>query len=456
MARRPARAPGPTASRHDRASGALAALACAPALAGCVAYEPAPVDLSAMLASLEAVAWEPPIDGAGPGQLASFAVAHHPALRAARAEVGVARALLVEAGLLADPEIGWDGMDALASQIVDDTASSVDFLSGFSLSIPLPRPGELDAREDAAGWRAEEARRRVLAAEWSLALDVYVACEDVLEAHELLEENERLVRVVETTRAYFERARSVGAATAIDANLARGDVLSIEARRVRLEGELAGARQRLNALLGLPPRADVPVVPATGADGELEAAADADALVERALARRPDLAASLAAYAAAEDDVRLAVARQLPLVSIGTGIAIVPGFFTRWGRPAIETAKARRAALQSELEARVHGVRSEVHAASLALESARREVAFLESELLPNAEESLRLAGDSFDAGEVTLLEILTLQRALVDARTRTTEARAELRRDRWRLLAASGALLGAGVMTETETETDR
>ena len=67
---------------------------------------------------------------------------------------------------------------------------------------------------------------------------------------------------------------------------------------------------------------------------------------------------------------------------------------------------------------------------------------FLEAELLPNAEESLRLAGEAFDAGEVTLLEILALQRALVDARTQTTESRAELQRRHWRLLAASGTLL--------------
>jgi len=450
MARSSFRAHGPTESRRFEASSLVAALVLAPALAGCVSYEPAPADVSQILAELRARAWEAPADidraeteGARPDQLASFAVTHNPSLRAARAQIGVARALLVEAGLLSDPEIGWDGMDALASEIAEGTTSSVDFLAGFGLSIPLPRPGELDAKKGAARWRVEETRRRVAQGEWLLAREVYVSCEDVLEAERLLDQNKDLVQVAETTRDYFERAKAAGAATAIQANLANGDVLAIRALRVRLEARLRDARHRLNALLGLPPSSEIPVVAAREDAVPGDVAVEPEALVERSIDLRPDLAALLASYQAAEEEVRLEVARQFPLVAIGTGITLVPGFLTRFNRPAIDTALARREALRGEIEAQVHEIRRQIHDAHAALQEARREVRFLETELLPNAEESLRLAGLAFDAGEVTLLEILTLQRALVDARTRTTEARAELHRRRWRLLAASGTLLG-------------
>jgi outer membrane protein TolC len=254
--------------------------------------------------------------------------------------------------------------------------------------------------------------------------------------------------VAETTRGYFERARDAGAATAIQANLASGDLLAIRADGVRLDGRLRAARARLNALLGLPPAAEVRL---GAAEEPAEPAADAEELVRAALARRPDLAVLLAAYAAAEEDVRLAVARQFPEIAIGTGIAIVPGLFSGFNHAAIEAAIARRAALREEVTVLVHELRGDVWDARLALDESLREVDFLTAEVLPNAEESLRLAGEAFDAGEVTLLEILSLQHALVDARTRTTEARAELRRRRWKLAAASGTLLGERRTEEME-----
>ena len=449
MARTFVRAQGPTESPRIQASWLVVAFVLAPALAGCVSYEPAPVDVSQILSDLRARTLEPlsggasaEAEGAGSEQLAAFAVTHNPSLDAARARIGVAEALLVEAGLLSDPEIGWDGMDALASQIAEGTTSSVDFLAGLGLSIPLPRPGELDAKKGAARWQVEETRRQVALAEWLLARDVFVACEDVREAERLLEQNQDLLRVAESTRDYFDRARAAGAATAIQANLASGDLLAIRAERVRLEARLRDARHRLNALLGLPPSTEIPVAGAQVGKPEDEIEVDPEALVERSLALRPDLAALMAAYATAEEEVRLEVARQFPQVSIGTGIWLVPGFFTRFNRPAIATAMARREALRQVIEAQVHEVRRDVQDALAALGETHLLLEFLESELLPNAEESLRLAGEALEAGEVTFVEILTLQRALVDARTRTTEARAELLRRRWRLRAAGGTLL--------------
>lgn len=449
MARSSFRAHGPTESRCIQAHSLIVAFAIAPVLAGCVSYEPAPVDVSQVLADLRARTWEPlfagdpaEAEGATSEQLAAFAVTHNPSLQAIRSQIGVADALLVEAGLLSDPTIGWDGMDALATEIVDGTVPTVAWLAGLELSIPLPRPGELDARKGAARWQLEEARRRVAQGEWLLSRDVFVACEDVREARRLLEQNQDLLGVAESTRDYFDRARAAGAATAIQANLASGDLLAIRAERVRLDARLRDARYRLNALLGLPPSTEIPVAGAAEREQAGDFEADPETLVEHALALRPDLAALMAAYATAEEEVRLAVARQFPQVSIGTGIWLVPGFFTRFNRPAIATAMARRESLRQEIEAHVHEVRRDVQDAYAALGETRRLLEFLESELLPNAEESLRLAGEAFEAGEVTFLEILTLQRALVDARTRTTEARAELLRRRWRLRAAGGTLL--------------
>lgn len=451
MARFSFRAHGPTETGRVQGSRLVVAIALAPVLTACVSYEPDPVDVSQVLVDLEAIQWTPSAtsteaEGAELAQLASFAVTHNPSLRAVRSQIGVTEALLVEAGLLEDPEIGWDGMDALASQIVDGTTSTIDFVAGLNLSIALPRPGELGAAKGAARWRVEEARRKVVQVEWVLAREVHIACEDVLEAQRLLEQNQELNQLADTTRQYFERAKQAGAATAIQANLALGDLLAIRAQSVRLGANLRASRHRLNALLGLPPSTAIPIVPSSGLEDASadEASSTPEALVEQSVSLRPDVRALLASYQAAEEDVRLEVKRQFPAVAIGTGIWLQPGFFTNFNRPAIRTAMARREKLRGEALAQVHEVRREIHDAHATLQEVRRESSFLESELLPNAEESLRLAGEAFDAGEVTLLEILTLQRALVDARTRTTEAHANLQRANWRLLAATGSLLSA------------
>lgn len=431
------------------------------ALASCVSYEPAPLDVSEVLRDLEAREWvsselpdSPTADGGfRPAELAAFAVTANPRLSALRADVGVGRALLVEAGLLPDPELGWDAMDVLASRIVDGTSDSVDALSGLGLMFPLQRPGERDARVGAAEWSVEETRRRVAKAEWDLARDVYVASEEVHAARQLLAQTRTLVEVGESTNDYFRRAREAGTATGIQANLALGELQAIRLEEVRAEARARQARQDLNVLLGLPPDHPLEVfVEAADPSEHALLSRSPEELTRHAVLRRPDLAELEARYRGAEESVRLAVARQYPMVSIGTGISLEFPVFSRWGRPAIDTAIARREQVSRELAAAVHQARAEIAAAHTQWQFADRELALIESELLPNAEQSLELAQESFRQGEVTPLETLALLTALVEARTRHTEVGAQRRKRAWSLLAASGLLLHA---PENETDDD-
>lgn len=422
------------------------------ALSGCATYEPDPIDPTEVLDRLEAIEWVPATDetsfdevpsAAGPRELAAFAVSRHPELTAARAEVGLRQALLIEAGLLPDPEIGWDGMDVLAAQMVDGTFTSAEVISGFGLMFPLLRPGEREARVGAAAWSVEEARRRIATAEWSLTRDVHVAFEEAQAAIALQNQTRALTELARSTADYFERARVAGAATAIQANLARGELQAIRLDGVRAEARERQARQSLNALLGLPPAAEVPLGGGDDPSENTALRAGTHELTSHAVEARPDLSALLAAYQAAEEEVRLAVSKQYPRVSIGTGISVTPPLFSGFGRPEIATAVARRDERKLEFTAAVHAARREIAAAHTLWELARREVAIVEDELLPNAERSLLLSREAVEAGEATLLETLALQNALVDARTRRVEARAERAKRAWVLLAASGWLVG-------------
>ena len=271
-------------------------------VSSCVSYQPAPLDSAQILAGLNELRWVPPAatgaeaapDGSAPTreQLASFAILHNPSLRALRAEIGVADSLLVQAGLLPDPTIGWDAMDVVAAEVNGSGATSQEYLSGLGVEFPLLRPGERDARKAVASLHAEEARLLVTLGEWALAREVFLAYERVVSSRLLLEQNAELAGIAQNTHEYFERARESGASTAIEANLALGDLQAIRLDAIGLESQLSRDEQHLRALLGLPPGSEVELRTAGGEPeaAQLLAAADPVATCAHAAKRRAEQA----------------------------------------------------------------------------------------------------------------------------------------------------------------------
>ncbi len=418
----------------------------------CASYQARPLDLHQILADLNRLEWTDPDpapssddgnsseDAVEAWQLASFAVRNHPALKVARAQIGVQVSLLEEAGLWPNPEFGWDGMDVLAAEVAGDGADSVDFLSGLGISFPLFRPGERDALSGLAQADLDRSRAQLLEAEWLLSEQVFIACENWLEAKAQVGLNLELTKVAQSTRDYFQTAREVGAATAIQASLAQGDLLVIQTEGIRRESQLRRAGHSLRALMGLPPQVQLPRLQSPKRPGKL--ADNPEQALEVALEHRPDLAVLRSAYQAAEERVKLEVSQQFPQLSLGTGLAIIPTLLSHWNRPAIRTAEAQRTRLAKVIETRVHNLRREVFDAFFSLQEEVAELEYLEGQVIPNAENSRQMANRAFELGEATLLEILAVQRSWVNLRSQLIESRAELARRHWQLLAASGQLL--------------
>jgi outer membrane protein TolC len=423
------------------------------AAAGCVAYEPRPLDPEAILRDLERVELPATTDSSAAGgaatpqltarQAAGWAVAHNPGLKALRADLGIAQAELVRAGLLPDPAIGWESMNALAIQFAGGTPHQADYVAGLVASWPVPRPGEIGAREDQASAHLQGARSSVLAAEWSLARNVHLACLDLEAVRAKLQLNARVLETARRTADFFAEARRAGGATAVQENLAGIELAGREQERIRLEGEQRAARQEVHRWLGIPP--DAPLDVTMGADPfVLPSLPDKDttALVNAALQKRPDLLQIMAEYDASEAELRLEVARQWPQLSIGTGLAIVLPFFSRWNRPAIDAAMARREKVEAEVRAAVHSLRADVHAAVASEQEAVRQVRHFEENLLPKVQESLRLTDEALRVREVTAIEILTAQRQVLDVQNNYLEARIRAARARLLLDTATGAVL--------------
>ena len=426
-------------------------------LLGCSSYEPRPLEPRELLDDLRQVrldalspsalapitsAFEPS-DGLTRVEASAVAARLNPRLRALRAAVGVAESRLIQAGLLPDPVLSWDAMDAAAGAIAEGKAESASWLAGFGLSWQVPRPDEIDAREGVARADLRASAVQLVEAEWSLVRDAQLAYVRLLVARASVAQTERLASVARRALAFFERARASGAATGLEEALARTAALSVGADVARARNEEERAAMALNALLGLPPDARFALQDRLE---DLPPARDLEArpgpLVEAALRERPDLQAARAGYQRAEEQLRLEVARQWPQLQIGTGISLQLPVFSRFNHPGVAAAQRARDAARARVLAATHGLRASIH---LALARARQAGSLLElyrRQLGPQVEASLRLAERAFAAREVTPLEILTAQRQVLETQARYLAARREWAQARIRLDSACGRLL--------------
>ena len=422
-----------------------AALSVAGLLTACVTYEPRPIDLTSILANLEGVvvtegATDPSVvptssvaGGINPEEMprltaaeaAGFAVVHHPELAARRAEVGVARAELIEAGLLDDPVASFDGMDAIAAAAVSGEAGTANFISGIGISWTLPRPGEIGAKENAARARIDEKRAELCRAEWRLLRDVFGAHTRLAAAEARLELNRRLRDIVRRTAEQIAAARGAGGATVLQENLAYLEAARLDQDGVRLDGDRRAAILAVNQLMGAPP----------GAKWTLEVdptlwtattVAEPSVLVQKALSSRPDLIGLMAAYRRAEADVRLEVSRQFPRIDLGTGIAITLPLATGFNGPGIRTAEARRTKLACEVEAAVFEVRREIHAACLNYDRVQAELDVLEKAVRPKIEQNLGLLQEALRLGGVTIAEVIAAQQQIIATEERSLDLKVQ------------------------------
>lgn len=441
------------------------------ALGGCATYEPEPLAPLALLDELEQVRVDArrdgialvgtergfdPTNGLTDLEAASLALHLNPALRALRAEIGVARAQLVEAGLLPDPVIGWDAMNVVADFVTERKSSANSYVAGASVTWQVPRPDEIDALEAVAHGRLSEVRATLVRVEWELVRDVRLAFVRLAAAEAGLELVAGQVEIANSTVEYFERARAAGAATALQARLALVARDRVLADRLRLALEEIEARNALLQLLGLPPTTQLVLEdPALVLDAPFVAPQPAQELVRLAVERRPDLRELAAAHEQAEGQLRLQVARQWPQVWIGTGISISLPFFSRFNAPAVDAARHGRDVARDRFVTGLHAARREVHQAVAEVSRSAEQVALFRQHLMPGLEDTLRLTRVALEAGEVTPIEILAAQAQVIGVQLEYLTARERLARARVTLDTASGWLLPPATRETDDGEED-
>jgi outer membrane protein TolC len=267
----------------------------------------------------------------------------------------------------------------------------------------------------------------------------YVANRALLEAQRITEREAR------TNLSAAEERNRVGVATIADVLQARTAASQAELAAQTTEGDLQTSRGALALALGLPANLPYDVDSAAGQLPVAVLADSVDTLIARAVLARPDLAAAQAEFEASRAQISVARAARLPSlvlngtggrtytsslpqggnnysVSLGLRVPLFAGFSRiydqRRAAALADAAAARADALGQQV---VFEVFSSYHA----LQTAARRVGTT-NDLLASAEQSSEVALGRYRAGVGSVLDLLSAQSALADARAQQVLARLE------------------------------
>jgi len=366
-------------------------------------------------------------DGLTSEEAVSIALWNSPSFQATLADLGIARADLVEAGLLRNPVL------------------SVLFPLGpkqfeWTLQFPFEALWQRPARVAAAELNAQAVGERLVWDGLLLVAEARTAHADAAIAERRLQLTIQNADLVRRLAEIAEARLRAGDISELETRAPRNDAARADVVRRAMEHDRDLARLTLAALLGLESSIDrIRPTPGPGV-GAVACGADA-ARIEEALASRPDVRAAELGIEAAGRRARWERSRVLTLIGIldgngqgregaeaGPGVnGEIPVFSRNQGairraEAEIERASRRYAAVRAQVVA-------EVRSASVRLQQARQSNDAWQQEIVPALEVEQRQAESAYKAGEIPLFTLLDVNRRLVDGRTRQLDAEADLQR---------------------------
>jgi len=386
-------------------------------LAACATYDPLPltthVRLKHRLAELVhvGVRIDRPLSVY---DVAVLAVENNPDLMATRTQRGVARAQVLQAGLLPNPSINASYAFLLNPPAAMFDSFSVGVMQDIQKSITMT--GRLRAAQAAA----LQVDASMLWEEWQLIGKVRLLVFDIVQGEKL---HRVLTEYRDVLQSRFDRGRRALADGNVTLATVAPDLAGLgETRKALfdLDRDQASRRHDLNALLGLAPEVVLPL------KTQLQVLQVDPKIVMRALTdladRRPDLIALQLGYRSQDEKFRGAIVGQFPALTFGPTLSRdtsdvrtfgpnitmdLPIFDRNQGNIAIE--KATREQLRAEFNARLSAANSEVLAALATqrligrqLEEERAELPVLQG--FANQAESARNAGNIDERAFVDLV----------------------------------------------------
>jgi len=385
----------------------------------------------------------------------ALALVRNPALLAARAQAGIAKAEVVIAQQWPNnPELRASGAGDYAGTGRDREANVE-----IGLSQTFQTGGQRARREEAASHGAEATAARIADAERLLRRDVSVAYVDAVLAGRRLDVSRRQLEVAEGLLAAADLRRRAGDVSEAEASLIRLAARQAQAATLTATLDVETTSRELAALLGLRSEERVALL------GTFPAARPplAGDLEQRALARRSDLTALRLDRARAMADVEVERASRWPDVTVGVFYGFSRGSLDGSGGATLEdkdhllgadvsvplalfnrregeilraTREVER--IDAEIAALENAVRRDVAVALERVRALRERTALFDAAVEPLAERNLEQTREAYRIGQVGTVEVLRAQ----DDRLKVALSAAEARRDR----AAAEAFLYAAI----------
>ncbi len=344
----------------------------------------------------------------------------NPEILAARARARAAESGPTRARAWDDPVVSWEAWNAPNNFNVAHADNNI-----FRLAQRIPFPGKKGL---AAASAAEDARAMARSAD-AVALDVEAA---VKRAYWSLWQAQQRVAVYQRQRVLAERFAKTAAERYTTGGVPQADVLRAQVELSHAitdvqTGALAidTARAGLNALLSRPP-GDMLGDPEDA--GLPEPPPAADALIDAALAQRPELAAQGATIAREQRALDLARKAYLPDFELSVGRFVNYGARDGFGAMAsvtvpiankpkydagVSEATARIASAEADRRRLEVGVRRDVEQAWLRVRTAKLRHDLFASTHLPQAEQAMAVTEAAYASGSVDLLSLLDTLRAV-------------------------------------------
>jgi outer membrane protein len=236
---------------------------------------------------------------------------------------------------------------------------------------------------------------------------------------------------------------TVGLATIADVLQAKTALSQEQLNLETIEGNLQAARGGLAAALGLPANLPFDLAPLPSAIPVGAISASVDSVINAALRNRPDLAAARAQAAAAAADIRIARSAEFPSLTLGSNAArtysqpptfagpsygitlglsipIFNGFSHQYD---VAAARAQAEAISALADQTRQQVVTQVFVSYYALQTAERRVATAD-DLLASAQQSVQVAAGRYREGVGSIIDLLTAQTALANARAQQVQSR--------------------------------
>jgi len=351
-------------------------------------------------------------------QALSLARERAPAVLFARARIEEARGRLSAASAIRNPEV-----EAAAGGAISGEPRSAKVDAGFLQDVELG--GRRSSRIDVA--RAEmtssiaEADDVLRRAQREVAAAFFRG----LQAQERLALLAGAERIAEDTLEAARRRHESGDVALLDVNVARAAAARARSDVHGARSHLAASLAELRVLLGFSSEEPVRL------DGKISTPRrfDLEDLLEKAV-ERPDVRALQSELDAANAGLRLGQALSWPELGLGAvyqreegqdfllgAVRLSLPVFDR-GEGVRAEARARAGRLTQELDARRRAVRIEVRAAFEIYDQQRAAVEELERDALGVVEENETLSKESYDVGQISLIELLLVRRQMLEIRS--------------------------------------